>query len=277
MKGIIALDIDGTLTTCMQPLSPKVAKYLEGLAGTGWSLLFITGRTFKAGHYVLKDLPFPYWLAVQNGAIILEMPSKRILSKKYLDRSIFHEMDQVCQGGLSDYVIYGGYENNDVCYFRPKRFSSKLLQYLEKRKNSFDEIWNALDGYEQMPLQDFPSVKCFGAYQAASELIARIEKRLKLHVPLIRDPFDENYYVVQATHPDINKGQALLDLIGQIKKTGRVIAAGDDNNDIPMLNAAHVKIAMATAPIELLRLADIIAPAASEEGIIKGLEAALKW
>lgn len=277
ITGTIALDIDGTLTSDSKPIPLSVIKYLEGLVLKGWRLIFITGRTFTTGYRLLEPLSFPYYLAVQNGAIILEMPSRCIVTKKYLDRSIFPIMEEVCKDGPSDFVIYGGFEHDDVCYFRPKRFSAKLLKYLQERVLTFKENWRAFDNYDEMGLEKFPSIKCFGEYESAVELTNKIEERFKLHVPLIRDPFNESYYVVQATHPQISKGLALQDFIKLVSGQGKIIAAGDDYNDCSMFAVADVKIVMATAPQELLLEADIIAPPASEEGIIIGLEAALKW
>ena len=274
MKGTIALDIDGTLTDNLH-LPANVIAYLKTLADNGWRLVFITGRTFKSGYPYLKGLPFVYYLAVQNGAIILEMPGKRILSKKYLDRSIIQGMDNICKGESSDFVVYSGFENEDQCYFRPQNFSEELLGYLNQRIHSYQEIWHPLNSYDEMMLDNFPSFKCFGLYSSASLLSKKIESELGLHAPLIRDPFSPGYYVVQATHREINKGFALKELIASTGERGKVIAAGDDYNDEPMLEAADIKIVMSTAPDDLLKKADIIAPAASEEGIICGLEAAI--
>lgn len=276
MRGTIALDIDGTLTDGPH-LPPNVIAYLKSLAENGWRLFFITGRTFQSGYKTLMSLPFTYYFAVQNGAIILEMPSKRLLLKKYLDRSIFKELDGICKEEPSDFVIYSGFENNDQCYYRPKNFSLELMSYLDRRIESYNETWHPLDSYDELELDFFPSIKCFGLYSSAKILSHKIEERLGLHVPLIRDPFEINYYVVQATHPQISKGQALKDLIALTGERGRVIAAGDDYNDESMLAAADVKVVMETAPQDLLEKADVIAPAASKEGIIQGLEAAIGY
>lgn len=127
-----------------------------------------------------------------------------------------------------------------------------------------------------MELKEFPSLKCFGFHSSAVDLARKIETQLGLHVPLIRDPFDESYYVVQATHPQISKGQALKDFVQLNKNGGKIIAAGDDYNDRSMFAVADIAVVMATAPQEMLMEADIIAPPASEEGIIVGLEAAIK-
>ena len=117
MQGTIALDIDGTLTadSRLHTMPPRVVKYLSQLVSDGWQLVFITGRTFMSAYRILQPLPFPYYLAVQNGAIILEMPSRRIVGKKYLDRSVFSAMELICRDEPSDFIVYAGYEHNDVC------------------------------------------------------------------------------------------------------------------------------------------------------------------
>lgn len=275
--GVIALDIDGTLTWGYQLISPKVAACLNELVLQGWQLVFITGRTYKGSYPLLKSLSFPYYLAVQNGASILQLPEGKIIAKKYLDRSIFEKMEIICQHAPTDFAIYGGIEHRDECYYRPKQYSSTLLNYLQARIEAYKEVWHPLESYDQMPLEEFASIKCFGNYTSALQLTQRIEAELGLHVPLIRDPFNQEYYVVQATHPKINKGQALKDVIAAFGGLcGPIIVAGDDFNDLPMLDVADVKIVMNTAPQELLQIAHVIAPSAEIEGIIVGLEAAIK-
>lgn len=278
MFGTIALDIDGTLTADSRShtMPQRVVDYLTQLAGNGWQLIFITGRTFQAGYKILQPLPFNYYFAVQNGAIILSMPSRQIVAKKYLDASIFAGMDAVCQDEPSDFVVYTGFENQDVCYYRPRKFSTSLLNYLEGRTRNFKETWIPLESYADMPIKNFPSVKCFGLYESALQVANKIKEQLGLYVPLIRDPFDEMYYVVQATHPEITKGQALLDFLKVKGRYGKIIAAGDDNNDVPMLEAADIKIAMANSPQVMLDMADIVAPPATEEGILIALEEAIR-
>ena len=276
MKGIIALDIDGTLTAQTHHLPENVIAHLTSLVREGWSIVFITGRPYKWGQSTLSGLNFPYYLAVQNGAIILEMPSAHVLTRKYLDRSIFPGMDSVCKEEGTDFIIYGGYEYGDVCYYRPQKLADPLRKYLERRTKTLNENWIAVESFNDIDLKAFPSIKCFGQYKEAIILAEKIEKQVGLHVPLIRDPFDEQYYVAQATHPDVSKGQALKDLISLNGLHGPIIAAGDDLNDLTMLEAADCKVVMATAPEEILRIADVVAPPAADEGIIIGLKQAIE-
>jgi hypothetical protein len=274
-KGLIALDIDGTITVDMKPIPLKVIEFLCEIQAQGWDFVFITGRTFDFGHKVLKELPFKYYYAVQNGAILFDMPQQTIISKKYLNSSIFNVMDKITQGNPSDYVIYAGFEHRNDCYYRPKKFSEDLRSYLKKRCEAFHERWIEVDSFDKLPVEEFPSIKLFGEWDLANELAAGIEKQLNLHVPVIKDPFSSQMYVVQATHPEVSKGEVLKDLISKSCYQGHVIAAGDDLNDLSMFLEADLSIAMGGAPDMLKANAQVHASSAHEMGIIEGLKEAI--
>ncbi len=276
MKGIIALDIDGTLTVEMQPPPQAVITYLHQLVDAGWCLVFITGRTYHWGYEALKILDFPFFYSVQNGAITLKLPEEEVVIKNYLSRDILSKVENICENEPSDVVVYSGYEHGDRVYYRPKHFDPKLLAYLEKRQAAFHEEWTPIDSFDEVNLDSFPALKCFGDSESAQRISEKLCGELNLEAPPIRDPFNEESYVVQATRSGINKGSVLTELKKHVPFEGVVIAAGDDFNDIPMLKAADISVAMANGPQELLEVADITAPPAEEQGIVVGLNRAMK-
>lgn len=273
-KGLIALDIDGTLTA-ETAIPIDVVDYLCQLEKQGWLFAFITGRPFNWAYQTLQSLPFSSLFAVQNGALLFELPSKRILNRRYLTASLIPPLESICHGIGTDFVVYSGYENADACYYRSTFFSSEILTYILSRTKYLGENWLEVTSFDHLPVNTFTSFKCFGNEKQARFLSMAIEKQLKLHSPPIRDPFSSQYYVVQATHPQASKGEVIQDIVNITGFTGPVIAAGNDNNDLGMLQAATVKIAMADAPASLLDIADIIAPLAAEKGIVQGLSQAL--
>lgn len=275
-KGILALDIDGTITAETHTLDERVIHLLHELSKAEWKIIFLTGRPFQWGFQLLQCLSFPYALAVQNGALLIEMPSKRMMSRKYMTKDILPSMESICQKQKSDFVVYSGMENDDWCYYRPACFPSSLLSYVMQRTQSLGEKWQALQTFSQMPVSTFPSLKCFAREEQAFVLSPQIENELGLHAPPNRDPYNPEYFVVQATHVDANKGQVLREFIQMTQSSGPVIAAGNDHNDRSMLEAADVKIVMADAPAALLALADVIAPPADQQGIIQGLTEAIR-
>lgn len=275
MQGIIALDIDGTITADHHGTPPEVIDFL-GQLSREWHLIFITGRTFQWGYSALREIFYPYHFAVNNGALMLQMPERKIVSRKYLSRSFLPGLEKVCSQEGTDCVLFGGYECGDKCYYRPKRLGPVLSEYFKNRCVALEETGIAVDSFDDVPLQEFAAAKCFAEAPLAQRLSSQLEQSLALHAPSIRDPYNSHIFVVQATHPEVSKGEAIEDFKKLTGSEGVVIAAGDDNNDRPMLAHADIKIVMATAPEEMRLTADLIAPPARELGIIKGLKEALE-
>lgn len=274
-RGIIALDIDGTVTAQTHELDSRVIDALDRLAKEGWLFIFITGRPFQWGFLTLESLPFPFALAVQNGALLLEIPSRNILIRKYLNEDVIPNLDKISQRYETDFVVYSGLENDDRCYYRPASLPPSILSYGLQRAAFLGEKWHSVQTFSDLPVAQFSSIKFFAKDERALMLSKKIEKELGLHAPPNRDPFNPDYFVIQATHPRATKGQILRDFIQLTGASGPIIAAGDDHNDKSMLKEAHVKVVMASAPSDLLTMADVIAPPASQLGIIQGLTEAI--
>lgn len=273
MQGLIALDIDGTITHQLHSISEEIVHYLHHLYQKGWVIFFVTGRPYQFSEKIILNFPFPFYLAVQNGAIVLEMPSKKIIGKKYISNKIFPKMEKICFERRTDFVIYGGVELEDHCLYRPQNFQTPLLDYLRRRCEALGEVWEAVAAFDHLPMDSFPSLKCFGNHQEMINLSSIVEEKLHLHVPVIKDPFGKGHvYVAQATHAEVDKGKALKELKRLLAWDGIVIAAGDDANDLPMLKEADYKIVIDTASHELQKHADEVAPSCPRgEGLISAL------
>jgi len=271
MKGWIALDIDGTITHDRYSIPLPVVQYLGQVAGEGWRIIFITGRAFVFAKEALESLPFPFILSLQNGSITLDMPSKKILYKKYLKAEVIPQLAAACEGMKTDFLVYSGYENRDRCYFRPSHFTKDDLDYVEEIQAREKEKWIPVSHFEIT--HDIPLIKCFGKLDVMKKIKTRLHSLGHFQIALIRDPFRSSCYLLLIT--SASKGSALKEVLSSQGRGGLVIAAGDDENDISLLQEADIKIAMPHAPESVRKIADFIAPPTNEFGIIHALKIAV--
>ncbi len=272
MKGLLAFDIDGTLTHRLDWIDPKVVQFLKALAQEQWQIAFLTGRTYSFAKKVIHTFDFPYTIAFQNGADIVEMPSKKILQRNYLSAEIVPQIDQIYEGQHEDFIIYAGIDKGDFCYYRPQRFSKKVLEYL-KVLESLSDSWQASNFVFEKGTS-FPLIKTFGERKVVAELYDRLKGHPALEVSMIRDPVDPTLYLNLITDCHASKGHS-LQFMKEHFQSPFVIAAGDDHNDLKMLNLADVAIVVETAPPEVLAVADVVAKPANEMGIIQAIEVAI--
>lgn len=272
--GCISLDIDGTVTDNVYTIPLKTLHFLKGLVEKGWHLIFITGRTFSFASHTLSAVDFPYTLAVQNGADILRMPEKTLLHRWYIDGSILPALDAAYAKLPEDYIIYSGFEKGDFCYFRPQRFSPEMGSYLQKLEGLSQKPWRPMAEFSTGEIDNVPLVKGFGSESDMRTLQQSLHSH-PVETTVIKDPLS-HLYVNLITHPHANKGSSLEWIAQHYKVEGPLIAAGDDENDIPMLKKAHVAISMENAPQHVKEHAAIVAPPASSEGIVEGIQRALR-
>lgn len=272
---MIALDIDGTLTAELTRIPDRVVEKLRNLQKLGWRISLITGRTFSFAWPLLKQLDFPYLLALQNGADILSMPEKKLLHRSYLQADLVPQLENLYTGHPEDFIIYSGFERGDFCYFRPERFSQALLVYLYELKELSSAPWQALKEFSFAQSESFPLIKCLGNEETMLAVAGEIKKVKGMTTSVIRDPICRDLYLNLVTNSQATKGEALQFML-KLFPSPFVIAAGDDRNDLPMLACAHERIVMAGAPPEVQQAATIHAKSARDLGIIAALEEAVK-
>jgi len=272
---LIALDIDGTLAPTPEPIPLAVVDYLNRIQSDGFNVAFVTGRTFTFANAMLKLMKEPFYLVVQNGAAIIELPSKKVVYQKYLSKDILDELDLIFDGKKNDYLIECGVEKNDECFFRSTRHTEEQLEYIHFRGQLSKEPWIDTPSFQMTGIDYFPLIKCFGEESSLQLISENISERLGLHMPVIFDPFKPKGAIAMGTHPQVTKGFALQALRGLLN-ADYVIAAGDDYNDVTMIEQADFGIAMETGPQILLSKASYVAPSAKKEGIIPALKAAIQ-
>ena len=273
-KGIIALDIDGTITTQRHTIDPSVVNYLHELM-EDFLLIFISGRTFSFARPILSHLIGNYHFAVQNGAALYQMPQIRQIKKHYLKAEAIALLDPFFSEEPGGLLIESGQEKDDVCYYKPADFAPEELEYIEKRISFSPETWIPLTSFNELDLKEFPVGKYFAPQNEARRVADTIHQIPGFNVVVIHDPFREGSHLAHINHFEASKGHILEEFIAMQSTKLPVIAAGDDYNDVAMLKKSDIKIVMSNAPEDLHHHADILAPPASEQGIIHALKKAI--
>ncbi len=264
--GILALDIDGTVTGALHAMPAEVERYLADQVKEGWEVVFITGRTFDYGYEVLRECTFPYYYASFNGAQLMRMPEREVVRRHEADGALVPLIVKACGAEGADPQLHGV----EGAAWRPHKLIEADRLYLEERLARSGETWAVVEEFAHEP---FLYAKVFAPREALERIAGRL-KGAAVVCSVIQDPLRPLQAVMLITTKGATKGAALRDvrkLVG-----GVAIAAGDDFNDVSMLEEADVSIAMQSAPQSVREMADIVAPSSAENGIIEGIEKA-KW
>lgn len=269
-QGIIALDIDGTTLSCNMPPPQSLVEKLFSLYTDGWKILFATGRTLQWSEHHLKNLPFPFFLACYNGACIISYPEKKMIhSSSLLLKDLMSLTPYAHQFGVSVYELGG---ENKVFIVKEK-FTPQLQKHLDRRQAVQREHLVEISSIEDLPDIQYASARFFIFKKDASFLMQAIEENSSVQPLLMKDSFDEDIRIIQITAKGSSKGGALRLLRKKYPLVLGTIAAGDDTNDIDLLEEADIGIAVGDAPQELRKIAYSVA--ASPENVHSLLDQAI--
>ena len=268
-KGIIALDLDGTLLNSKKELSEGNLAALKKAADAGWEIVPTTGRFYGGMPDFIRGLPFVHYAITINGAYVedllegneiytAEMPYKQAIDiMKYLDKLP---------------VIYDCYVDNDA--FMTEALKAKVDEIVENpriRKMFYDlrKPVPELKEFLENRGQDVQKIQFFTK-----------DADLRLHLLEELPKVFENIAVSSSSPQNIEINQAKatkgLALIALAEYLGldrsKTIAMGDGLNDISMLEEAGIGIAMANGCDEALDAADWVTSHCDEDGVAKAIE-----
>jgi len=265
---IIALDLDGTLLNSRKELTPENYRALELAAAAGIEIVPTTGRFYGAMPKVIRDLPFVNYAITINGAQIYD---------KRRDTSVFKAEIPLAQAiEIMEFldtlpVIYD-------CFMGNAAWMTKTLQDLSPE-------FAPDEHYLKMLLelrQPVPELKAFVKEQGRDvQKIQFFTKDMDLRERMLQEmqPLFPNTLVstsvvnnVEINHHHANKGKAIHALARYLGvDPACTMAFGDALNDMSMMEAAGIGVAMANGHPLVKEKADFVTLNCDENGVAYGI------
>lgn len=254
MYKMIAIDLDGTLFTDELAISPGTAAAVQKAIELGTVVTIATGRMFSSAKLVAQQLGIDAPLITYQGAMIKAVGEADALYERAVSPDIAQQLIGIAREKNIHLQVY----QNDILYGAAE--TDKLIAYAEAVQVPYaiepDLIKLAQKGFTKLLFIDEPDV--LDLLQKELQSIfggsAYIEKSKK------------NY--LEVTHPEANKGTALLFLADQLGiDRSEIIGIGDNHNDFELVKAAGFGIAMGNAVQEVKEIADYTSLSNNDEGI----------
>ena len=275
--GIIALDLDGTLLDSRKRLSEANRAALEGVAAKGVQVVPTTGRFFGMMPEAVRDLPFVRYAITINGAEVYDRVEDRIVAREEMPLDEALGVMQILDGFD---VIYDCYRNS--WGWMSAGMQSKAEAY------ATDEHYLRMVREFRHPVSDLKAHLRETAAEGDVQKIMLFSRNDIDPEPVL----SEISRVVSASFPDIritastrnnielnietaHKGRALERLAEHLGMTlENCMSFGDGMNDLTMIEAAGVGVAMANAVDAVKKAAKAVACSNDEDGVAKTL---LEW
>ena len=267
--GIIALDLDGTLLNSEKELSPGNLAALQRAADAGWEIVPTTGRFYGGMPEVIRQLPFVHYAITINGACVEDLADGRVLYSAEIPKDqairIMEYMDTLP-------VIYDCYMGSAA--WMTEALKAKVDEVVEdpRIRRMFYELRQPVPELKAFIAEGGQDVQKTQFFATDMKLRARLlEEMPKMFENIVATSSSPQNVEINNIHA--NKGEALLalaDAIGVPRE--KVLAFGDGLNDVTMIKAAGVGIAMENAEAVVKEAADWVTKSCDEDGVAAGIE-----
>ena len=269
---LLAIDIDGTLVNSRDELTPDTQEALIRAGRAGIQVVLATGRRYSHTLHLVEPLGIDVPLITASGALVKDPKDHRTLHKTTFDPQLLKQILRLIdQGGFDPLLCADTFtEGFDFFLARPKVRTSELQEYLEM---------NPGDGRIWPNLINDPPPDVFLVFTMGTKdqmlimeqiLHGTLSGRIATHV--LRSPRYRGFSI-EIAPAGVSKWSGVKRLAESWGiDQASICAVGDDVNDIPMIRAAGLGVAMGNALPEVKAAADRIAPTHDENGLVQVVE-----
>jgi Cof subfamily protein (haloacid dehalogenase superfamily) len=266
---LLALDIDGTLAVRGDEVSSRTREALHEAHARGIALAIATGRRYRTTRRVIDALELPVPAVCLGGALVKSHDHDTLFSQLFTPPdyglvartlresrlTLVAQRDSHSLGG-ADFIVDDATPWNDP-----------VARYLEVNS----EHWEHCDGHADATRDDVLVMGTFGDLGVLEDLTARIsdEHVQRFTTSIVPTPWEGSYYLeIMPAH--VTKLSGLEQLGERLGMSPvEICAVGDEQNDIPMVEACGLGVAMGNGSDALKARADWVCGRNDEDGLVE--------
>ncbi len=255
---LFVFDLDGTLIDHEARIAPRVEAAVRLAQASGHTVTIATGRSCPPTRVFARRLGVVSPIICYQGAAIQDVLTRRLIFHKPLPLSLAKEIARWGTASGLDITAY----RNDVIYLEDIRQEPEFYdRWFGLPMVVVDDLAGALDG-------EITKFIVTVAPEEAPEVLEEARSLFGERAQVVRS----HDFFVEFVAKGVSKGDALARLAEHLgTPKDRVVAVGDNENDLDMLRWAGVGVAMGNAPDAVKREADWVAPPVDEDGVVEVL------
>ena len=265
---LIATDMDGTILNAQGLLDlPRLEKILDRLEEKGIRFVIATGNEIHRVRQLLGHLTDRVVLIVANGAKIFEnnqLIQVETWDDELVEKALTFFKGQECQNQFVITSMNGGFVKEGTIFTQLDKFMTpEMIELFYQRMNFVEELHPELFG-------GVLKMSLVVGEDRTDQVQEDFNQVFNGHVQAV----SSGYGCLDIIQDGIHKAWALQELLKRWNiKSEEIMAFGDSENDVEMLELAGIAYAMENADEKAKAVATDIAPANSQGGVYQVLEA----
>lgn len=249
---LVAFDMDGTLLSSRKEVLPSSRDAVDRLARAGVAVTLCTGRApvmIKTHH---RELPSVRYAVCASGAILYDLAERRVMSRRSIEAELVRRAAEVCGRYDTTLDAFAG----EGFYYSACLLERAADYGMQAYVPMFDRIGMPADDAWSPFVSGGESTEKIDVFFA--DPADRDRARAELEgLPLVMSYSERSS--LELSPAGVDKGIGLSELAGMLGiPMSATVAVGDADNDLPMLRAAGLSIAMGNANERARRAAGVV-------------------
>ena len=252
---LLVTDIDGTLLNDNNQVTPKTLEAFQQIKREGIKIALATGRFFPDAHYFAKRIACHCPMILIHGAVIQSFEGS-IISQQILPTESIPVLVELAQKEEIPYQIF---QDDRFIMPRKTKWNDIYINNSEIKPLIISDIVQYLKLH-----QDVFAFTFFGTPERLDSMRKKIEEKLNGSISIA----NAHPNLLEVVAQGVNKGKTLKKLASYLEiPLSKVIAIGDNYNDIEMIKMAGLGVAMGNAHQEVKDVATYITTDNNHDGI----------
>lgn len=270
-RTLYITDLDGTLLQNDQSLSDRTVETVNRLISRGMMISAATARgTIGIQVVHLDRIRFRHPIIMLGGVLTFDTAHRRILHSCDLSSGTVSAVLQAFRRVGRSPQLYRRRGNEvHIFYTELTAEEEKFIHRTDKNGRTFDHYYHRVPYLKNTPAIFF---SCQGPRAKQEELYAALEGISGIRVIMYADTYAEDNWFLEICRDDADKGTAARRLCQRVG-ADRMVAFGDNRNDIPLFREADLALCVANGSDEAKAVADRIIGSNTEDGVAEYLHA----
>ncbi|MBR5521397.1 MAG: HAD family phosphatase [Oscillospiraceae bacterium] len=256
---LIAADMDGTLLTPDGRISERTIESIKKAEENGVIFTLSTGRPLQGVKRYIDQLNIDCYLITYNGAVIVHSKTDQILYNEVMDNI---EAQKVYNLAVKKGTMFIVWSQNRLY---ASEFSEKTKFYEEITKTKAEPIID----FNQLIAQGITKILWYDEPDVLAGWIDEIKKEKLMSTTFTKS----RAYFLEFFSNRTSKAVA-MEKLGEYYNIDkkRMVAIGDQTNDLPMIEYAGLGVAMGNAVDSVKEKADYITETNANDGVAEVIE-----
>lgn len=267
MKTLYVTDLDGTLLTPHDSISPYSIETINKLVEQGMLFTYATARSLSSAAVVAKGLSARIPVIVYNGAFIINPATGEMLSELYFEAEETEKVKAVLtEYGISP-LVYSYVEGVEKVSWVTAKENEGCKRYLSRRQG--DRRLRPLEDGRGLYDGRVFYYTCIGEREELEPVYELMRQDKRYRCTLQQELYRPEYWL-EIMPAKATKAEA----IGRLKELwqcDRVVSFGDAVNDIPMFEISDECYAVSNGVEELKAAATGVIGSNEEDGVARWL------